>query len=181
MPPPQLAIADGALGFWRALREIYPQTNGQRCWVHKMVNVLDKLPQRLQGRARAQLREIMQAPTRPDALEEIDRFVAEFGEKFPKAAQTLTKDQEKLLTYFDYPAAHWIHLRTTNPVESPFATVKQRMKQTRGAGSREAGLAMAFKLLLQAEAKWRRLNAPHLLPLVQTGMKFPDGETKIIG
>jgi putative transposase len=180
MPPPQLAIADGALGFWRALGEVYPQTEGQRCWVHKMVNVLDKLPQRLQGRAKAQLREIMQAPTRQDAVSEISRFVVEFEEKYPKATETLTKDQDKLLTYFDYPAAHWVHVRTTNPVESPFATVKQRMKQTRGAGSREAGLAMAFKLLLQAEAKWRCLNAPHLLPLVQTGMKFLDGETKML-
>ena len=180
LPPPQLAIADGAMGFWRALRDVYPQTEGQRCWVHKMVNVLDKLPQRLQGRAKTQLREIMQAPTRQNALSEIGRFVAEYEEKYPKAVETLTKDHEKLLTYFDYPAAHWVHLRTTNPVESPFATVKQRMKKTRGAGSRDAGLAMAFKLLLQAEAKWRRLNAPHLLPLVQTGMKFPDGETKIL-
>lgn len=180
LPPPQLAIADGAMGFWRALGELYPQTEGQRCWVHKLVNVLDKLPQRLQGRAKTQLREIMRAPTRQDALSEIGRFVAEYEEKYPKATATLTKDQEKLLTYFDYPAAHWVHLRTTNPVESPFATVKQRMKKTRGAGSRDAGLAMAFKLLLQAEAKWRRLNAPHLLPLVQTGMKFPDGETKIL-
>lgn len=180
MKAPPLAIADGALGFWHALRDVFPQTEGQRCWVHKMVNVLDKLPQRLQGRARAQLREIMQAPTRADAISEIERFVAEFGEKYPKAAETLSKDQDKLLTYFDYPAAHWIHLRTTNPVESPFATIKQRLKQTRGAGSREAGLAMAFKLLLQAETKWRRLNAPHLLPLVQTGMMFPDGETKLL-
>jgi len=142
--------------------------------------LLDKLPQRLQGRAKAQLREIMQAPTRKDAVSEIGRFVAEFEEKYPRATETLTKDQSRLLTYFDYPAAHWVHLRTTNPVESPFATVKQRMKQTRGAGSRDAGLAMAFKLLLQAEAKWRRLNATHLLPLVQTGMKFPDGETKML-
>jgi len=177
---PQLAIADGAMGFWRALRDVYPQTEEQRCWVHKMVNVLDKLPQRLQGRAKTHLREIMQAPSREDALAEIGRFVAEFEERYPKATQTLTKDQHKLLTYFDYPAAHWVHLRTTNAVESPFATVKQRMKQTRGAGSRDAGLAMAFKLLLQAETKWRRLNAPHLLPLVQTGMRFPDGETKLL-
>jgi putative transposase len=180
MSAPQLAVADGALGFWNALREVYPQTDWQRCWVHKMVNVLDKLPQRLQGRAKAQLREIMQAPTKQDADSEISRFVAEFEEKYPRATETLTKDRDKLLTYFDYPAAHWVHLRTTNPVESPFATVKQRMKQTRGAGSREAGLAMAFKLLLQAEAKWRRLNAPHLLPLVQTGMTFPNGKTKIL-
>lgn len=180
MKAPRLAVADGALGFWRALHDVYPQTEGQRCWVHKMVNVLDKLPQRLQGRAKAQLHEIMLAPTRQDAVEEIGRFVAEFEEKYPKATETLTKDQDKLLTYFHFPALHWIHLRTTNAVESPFATVKQRLKKTKGAGSREAGLAMAFKLLLQAETKWRRLNAPHLLPLVQTGMTFPDGETKML-
>jgi putative transposase len=180
MTAPQLAVADGALGFWKALGAVYPETAGQRCWVHKIINVMDKLPQRLQGRAKAQLREILQAPTRKDAVSEIGRFVAEFGEKYPKAAETLTKDQDKLLTYFDYPAAQWVHLRTTNAVESPFATVKQRMKQTRGAGSRDAGLAMAFKLLLQAEAKWRRLNAAHLLPLVRMGMTFPDGETKML-
>ena len=180
MNAPRLAVADGALGFWKALREIYPETEGQRCWVHKMVNVLDKLPTRLQPRARAQLREIMQAPTQSAARDELDRFVAEFKDKYPRATDTLTKDQDKLLTFFNYPAAHWVHLRTTNPVESPFATVKQRMKVTRGAGSRDAGLAMAFKLLLQAEEKWRKVNAPHLLPLVQTGMKFPDGETKIL-
>lgn len=177
---PKLAVADGALGFWAALRQVYPETEEQRCWVHKMGNVLDKLPQRLQPRAKAHLREIMRAPTRQDALEEIDRFVAEFRAKYPKAVATLTKDQDTLLTFFDYPAAHWIHLRTTNAVESPFATVKQRMKQTRGAGSRDAGLAMAFKLLLQAEARWRRVNSPHLVTLVQAGIKFPDGETKVL-
>jgi transposase-like protein len=180
MPAPVLAIADGALGFWRALRNVYPKSEGQRCWVHKMRNVLDKLPQRLQPRAKAQLQEIMQAPTRQDALEEIDRFVAEFEEKYPKATACLTKDQDQLLTYFDYPAAQWIHLRTTNAVESPFATVKQRMKKTRGAGSREAGLAMAFKLLLEAEKRWRKVNSPHLVPLVQAGVKFPNGETRVL-
>ena len=131
-------------------------------------------------RDKAQLREIMQAPTRQDAISEIGRFVAEFEEKYPRATETLTKDQDKLLTYFDYPAAHWVHLRTTNPVESPFATVKQRMKQTRGAGSREAGLAMAFKLLLSAEKRWRRVNAPHLVALVRAGVKFPDGEAVML-
>lgn len=177
---PQLAVADGALGFWKALKLVYPETEGQRCWLHKMVNVLDKLPQRLQGRAKAHLREIWQAPTRQDAQAEIGRFVTEFADKYPKATQTLTKDQDALLTFFDYPATHWVHLRTTNPVESPFATVKQRLKKTRGAGSRDAGLAMAFKLLLQAEARWRKLNAPHLLPMVHKGMLFPDGETKLL-
>lgn len=180
MPAPQLAVADGALGFWNALRQVYPVAEAQRCWVHKMGNVLDKLPKRLQPRAKAQLREIMRAPTRQAALEEIDRFVAEFQAKYPKAVETLTKDQDTLLTFFHYPAAHWIHLRTTNAVESPFATVKQRMKQTRGAGSRDAGLAMAFKLLLQAEGRWRRVNSPHLVALVQAGVKFPDGEIKVL-
>jgi putative transposase len=178
LPAPLLAIADGALGFWRALRAVYPETEEQRCWLHKMQNVLDKLPKRLQPRAKAQLREIMRAPTRQEAIEEIARFVAEFGPKYPKAAETLTKDQETLLTFFDYPAAHWIHLRTTNAIESPFATVKQRLKQTRGAGSRDAGLAMTFQLLLQAEQRWRKVNLPHLVPLVQAGIKFPDGQTK---
>jgi transposase-like protein len=180
LPAPKLAVADGALGFWAALRQVYPEAEEQRCWVHKMGNVLDKLPKRLQPRAKAQLREIMRAPTRQAALEEIDRFAAEFQAKYPKAVETLTRDQDSLLTFFDYPAAHWIHLRTTNAVESPFATVKQRMKQTRGAGSREAGLAMAFKLLLQAEERWRRVNSPHLVALVQAGVKFPDGETKVL-
>ena len=177
---PRLAIADGALGFWAALRQVYPATAEQRCWVHKMQNVLDKLPQRLQPRAKTQLQEIMRSPRRQDAQEEIERFVTEFKAKYPKAVQTLTKDQEKLLTFFDFPAAHWIHLRTTNAVESPFATVKQRLKQTRGAGSRDAGLAMTFKLLLQAETRWRRINSPHLVALVQAGVNFPDGETNIL-
>jgi transposase-like protein len=180
LPAPKLAVADGALGFWAALRQVYPEAEEQRCWVHKMGNVLDKLPKRLPPRAKAQLREIMRAPTRQAALEEIDRFAAEFQAKYPKAVETLTRDQDSLLTFFDYPAAHWIHLRTTNALESPFATVKQRMKQTRGAGSREAGLAMAFKLLLQAEERWRRVNSPHLVALVQAGVKFPDGETKVL-
>jgi hypothetical protein len=149
LPAPKLAVADGALGFWAALRQVYPEAAEQRCWVHKIWNVLDKLPQRLQARAKAQLHEIMRAPSHQDALEEIDCFVAEFEAKYPKAVATLTKDQDTLLTFFDYPAAHWLHLRTTNAVESPFATVKQRMKQTRGAGSRDAGLAMAFKLLFR--------------------------------
>ena len=168
------------MGFWAALRQVYPKAEEQRCWVHKMSNVLDKLPKRLQPRAKAQLREIMGAPTRQAALEELDRFAAEFQAKYPQAVETLTKDQDTLLTFFDYPAAHWLHLRTTNVVESPFATVKQRMKQTRGPGSRDAGLAMAFKLLLQAEARWRRVNSPHLVVLVQAGVNFPDGATKVL-
>jgi transposase-like protein len=176
MPAPVLAVGDGALGFWAALREVYPETQGQRCWKHKLANVLDKLPKRLQPRARDMLREIMRAPDRESALEDMARFSEEFSARYPKAVETLTKDQDQLLTFFDFPAEHWIHLRTTNPVESPFATVKARTKVTKGAGSRNAGLAMAFKLLLSSEGHWRRVNAPHLVALVRAGVKFPNGQ-----
>jgi transposase-like protein len=180
LPAPRLATADGALGFWAALREVYPQTEEQRCWVHKIANVLDKLPKRLQPRAKSQLHEIMRAPDRKSAIEEIGRFAAEFEDRYPKAADNLVKDQEKLLTFFDYPDAHWLHLRSTNAIESTFATVKARTRTTKGAGSRNAGLAMAFKLLLEAEKSWRRVNSPHLVALVDAGVKFPDGKTRIL-
>jgi putative transposase len=179
MPAPVLAVGDGALGFWAALREVYPETQEQRCWKHKMANVLDKLPKRLQPRARDMLREIMRAPDRESALEDMARFSEEFSARYPKAVTTLTKDQDQLLTFFDFPAEHWIHLRTTNPVESPFATVKARTKITKGAGSRKAGLAMSFKLLLAAERHWRRVNAPHLVALVRAGVKFPNGQAEM--
>jgi transposase-like protein len=180
MPAPKLAVADGALGFWQAMRQVYPKTEEQRCWVHKIANVLDKLPKRMQPRAKAQLHEIMRAPDLQTALEEIGRFIAEFEDRYQKAVHTLVKDQEKLLTLFHYPAAHWIHLRTTNAIESTFATVKARTRTTKGAGSRQAGLAMAFKLLLVAGEHWRRVNSPHLVALVQAGVKFPDGKTRIL-
>jgi putative transposase len=180
MPAPVLAVGDGALGFWAALREVYPETQVQRCWRHKIANVLDKLPKRLQPRAKALLHEIMKAPDRESALEDIDRFSQEYGARYPKAVETLTKDQDQLLTFFDFPAQHWIHLRTTNPIESPFATVKARTKKTKGAGSRNAGLAMAFKLLLSAEEHWRRVNAPHLVALVRAGVEFPNGEAEML-
>ena len=180
MPAPNLATADGALGFWKALGQVYPETEEQRCWVHKIANVLDKLPKRVQPRAKSQLHEIMRAPDRQTAVEEIGRFTVEFEDRYPKAVYTLTKDQEKMLTLFNYPAAHWIHLRTTNAIESTFATVKARTRVTKGAGSRNAGLAMAFKLLLEGESRWRRVNSPHLVPLVHAGVKFPDGKTRIL-
>ncbi len=179
MPAPILAIGDGNLGFWAALREVYPQSQEQRCWKHKIANVLDKLPKRLQARAKDMLHEIMYAPDRESALQEIAHFSAEFEARYSKAVETLTKDQDQLLTFFDFPAEHWIHLRTTNPIESPFATVKARTKVTKGAGSREAGLAMAFKLLLTAEKHWRRVNAPHLVALVKAGVKFQDGQAEM--
>jgi putative transposase len=176
---PVLAIGDGALGFWAALREVYPQTEEQRCWKHKVANVLDKLPKRLQSRAKDMLHQIMYAPDRDSALEEIGLFSQEFEARYPKAVETLVKDQDQLFTFFDYPAQHWVHLRTTNPIESPFATVKARTKKTKGAGSRKAGLAMACKLLLAAEKRWRRVNAPHLVALVRAGVTFPNGEAEM--
>ena len=179
MPAPVLAIGDGNLGFWAALRQVYPETQEQRCWKHKLANVLDKLPKRLQTRAKERLREIMYAPDLESALEELTRFSEEYGARYPKAIETLTKDQNRLLTFFDFPAEHWIHLRTTNPIESTFSTVKARTKKTKGAGSRKAGLAMVFKLLLAAEKRWRKVNAPHLVALVKAGVEFPNGETEI--
>jgi len=176
MLAPVLAVGDGALGFWSALREVYPEAREQRCWVHKIANVLDKLPTRLQPRAKAMLHEIMRAPDRASAEEEMARFVQEYEAKYPKATDCLMKDSEALLAFFDFPAQHWAHLRTTNPIESTFATVKARTRVTKGAGSRGAGLALAFKLTLAAEQRWRRVNAPHLVALVQAGVKFKDGE-----
>jgi len=177
---PKLAVADGALGFWKALRDVFPETEEQRCWVHKIANVLDKLPKRLQPRAKSHLHEMMRAPDRQTALEELSRFQAEYADKYAKAVACLTKDEDTLFTFMDYPAVHWIHLRTTNPIESGFSTVKARTRTTKGAGSREAGLAMAFKLITMAERRWRKLNSPHLIPLVQIGTKFPDGKTRIL-
>ena len=180
LPAPKLAVADGALGFWAALRDIYPETEEQRCWVHKLANVLDKLPKRLQPRAKSHLHEIMRAPDRATALEELVRFQEEYEAKYPKAVACLTKDADRLFTFMDYPGAHWLHLRSTNAIESTFATVKARTRVTKGSGSRDAGLAMAFKLLTQAEKRWRRVNSSHLVALVQAGVKFPDGQTRIL-
>lgn len=177
---PKLAVADGALGFWAALRQVYPTTGEQRCWVHKIANVLDKLPKRLQPRAKSHLHEIMRAPDQQTAVEELLRFEQEYGAKYAKAVTTLTKDRDSLFTFMEFPAAHWIHLRTTNPLESGFSTVKARTRTTKGAGSRNAGLAMAFKLITMAEKRWRKINSPHLVPLVQAGVRFPDGKTRVL-
>ncbi len=172
---PLLAIGDGALGFWAAVRDVWPETAEQRCWVHRIANVLDKLPQTLQPRAKQALHEIMYAETRARAQHEIGRFAQEYGVKYPKAVASLTVDQDRVLTYFDYPAAHWKHLRTTNPIESTFATVRLREGVTKGAGSRTAGLTMAFKLLHVAQGHWRSLDAAELVPLVRAGVRFEDG------
>ena len=148
--------------------------------MHKIANILAKLPKRLHERAKSHLHEIMRAETREVALQEWQRFEREYADKYPKAWACLDKDQADMLTLFDYPAAHWVHLRTSNAIESAFATVKARTKQTKGAGSRNAGLAMAFKLLEQAQKRWRKVNSAHLVRLVQAGVRFPDGKTRIL-
>ncbi len=175
MRAPVLATGDRALGFWAALREVWPATQAETCWVHRIANVLDKLPSRLQPRAKRLLHEAMYAPTRAACAQAIAAFVEEFGPKYPKATESLTRDQEQLLTHFAFPAEHWVHLRTTNPIESTFATVRLRERVTKGAGSRTAGLTMAYKLLDMAQKRWRRLNAPHLVAQVRAGVSFQDG------
>jgi putative transposase len=175
MCAPVVAVGDGALGFWGALREVFPSTVEQRCWVHKIANVLDKGPKSMQAKMKSSLHEIMNAPTRKTALTAIKSFTTDFGAKYPKAVECLTKDQDTLLAFFDFPAEHWKHLRTTNPIESTFATVRLRTRVTKGPGSRAAGLAMVFKLLLTAEKTWRKLNGAELVPLVRAGVRFSDG------
>lgn len=175
MKAPVLAVGDGALGFWDAVRQVWPETAEQRDWVHKLANVLDKLPKRLQGKAKQMLHEAMYAETRDDADDAIDTFAEEFTAKYPKAVGCLTKDRDALLTFFDFPAPHWKHIRTTNVIESPFATVRLRQRVTKGAGNRTKALTMAFKLLEMAQQRWRRLDGSHLLPLVRADVKFVDG------
>lgn len=175
MRAPVLAVGDGALGFWAAVREVFPETKEQRCWVHKIARVLDALPKSLQPKAKAALHEIMNAEHREAAEAAVDRFQETYGAKYAKATEKLLKDREALLAHFAYPAQHWIHLRTTNAIESTFATVRLRTKKTKGAGSRSAGLAMAYKLLEAAQARWRCVNAPHLVALVRAGATFVDG------
>ena len=172
---PLLAIGDGALGFWRAVRDVWPETREQCCWVHRLARVLDKLPKRLQAKAKRALHEIMYAPCREDAEAGIESFASEYGAKYPKAVESLRRDQDCLLSFFDFPAEHWQHLRTTNAIESTFATVRLRQRVTKGAGSRTKALLMAFKLLDMAQKRWRRVNAPHLVALVREGVPFTNG------
>ena len=176
---PKVATGDGALGFWAALREIYPQTREQRCWVHKTANILDKMPKSLHEKTKAMLQEIWMAPSREKALKAFDLFVQTFEAKYPKAVACLVKDREVLLTFYDFPAPHWVHLRTTNPIESTFATVRLRTVRTKGSGSRTACLTMVFKLAQCAEKRWRRINGKELLPEVIRGVKFVDGIKEI--
>ncbi|MCP4902577.1 MAG: IS256 family transposase [bacterium] len=175
---PHLATGDGALGFWKALPQVYPKTRPQRCWVHKTVNVLDKLPKRLHGEAKDRLHQIWMAPTREDAEVAFDHFVATYEAKYPKAVACLSKDRKQLLTFYDFPAAHWIHLRTTNPIESMFATVRLRTAKTKGCGSRVATLTMVFKLAMSAQQRFRKLNGHELIGDVIAGIQFINGEKK---
>jgi putative transposase len=172
---PKLAIGDGALGFWKALPQVYPTTREQRCWVHKTANVLDKLPKRLQPEAKEKIHEIWMASTRADAEKAFDLFVKTYEAKYPKATQCLAKDRENLLEFYNFPAEHWSHLRTTNPIESTFATVRLRTTRTKGSGTRTAGLTMVFKLMQSASKRWRTLNGAKLLPEVINGITFTDG------
>jgi putative transposase len=175
MTTPVLAAGDGALGFWGALGEVFPDTIHQRCWVHKMANVMNALPKSAQPAARAALAEIRDAEDKDHAGKALDQFVKDYEVKWPKATEKMTKDRDALLAFFDFPAEHWIHLKTTNPIESTFATVRLRTKVTKGPGSRAAGLAMAYKLIEQAQTRWRAVNAPHLVALVRAGVKFEKG------
>jgi transposase-like protein len=172
---PALAVGDGALGFWRALEQVYPEVKQQRCWVHKLRNVLEKLPQRLQEKAKEFLREVMNAPDRESARSAMREFRLEFGAKYERAVLCLEEDEDELLRFMEFPAEHWVHLKTTNVIESVFAPAKGRTKKTKGAGSRKAGLAMAYKLITMAQGRWRKINAPHLLELVREGVRFKDG------
>jgi len=176
MRAPVLAVGDGALGFWGALREVFPETCEQRCWFHKIANVLGTLPKSAHPGAKKALAEIWNAEDKRHALDAVTAFKAAYGAKFPKAVAKITDDLEVLLAVYDFPAEHWQHLRTTNPIESTFATVRHRTKITRGPGSRAAGLAMAFKLIEAAQARWRAVNAPHLVALVRAGATFINGK-----
>jgi len=173
--PPKIAVGDGALGFWKALAQVYPSTRPQRCWVHKTRNVLNKLPKSVQAHAKQHLHQIWMAPTRAEAEDAFDYFTQAYDAKYPKAAECLTKDREELLTFYDFPAEHWRHLRTTNPIESTFATIRLRTAKTRGCLSRNTALTMVFKLAICAQSHWRRLNGSELLNDVVGGLTFRDG------
>ena len=173
---PELATGDGALGFWQALHEVWPKTRQQRCWVHKVVNVLNKLPPSLKGKAKQDLHRIYEAANRREAEDAFDRFLAKYGSKYDKAVICLAKDREALLTFYDFPAEHWKHIRTSNPIESTFATVRLRTSKTKGCLSRQTALAMVFKLAKSAERHWRRLDGSERLAQVIEGVRFRDGE-----
>ncbi len=172
---PLLAVGDGALGFWGALEEEFPGTREQRCWVHKTANILDKLPKKVQPSAKELIHEMYMSSTKKDALESFDEFMALYSAKYPKAANCLAKDKDQLFTFYDFPAEHWKHIRTTNPIESTFATIRHRQRQTKGCGSRTATLTMVYKLARSAEKRWRKLSSYKLLGKIITGVRFIDG------
>lgn len=173
---PKLATGDGALGFWKALPQVFPKTREQRCWVHKTANVLDKLPKRIQPGAKDMIHQIWMAATRDHAGEAFDKFLKTYEAKYPQATECLSKDRDVLLAFYDFPAEHWKHVRTTNPIESTFATVRLRTKKTKGSGSRVACLTMVYKLMMSAQKKWRALSGSDILPDVLKGIKFINGE-----
>jgi transposase-like protein len=175
MGAPVVAVGDGALGFWAALRDVFPETVEARCWVHKAKNVLNVLPKSAHPAARRAIAEIRDAEDKDYALAAIEAFKRDYQAKWPKAVAKIVDDTNVLLSFFDYPAEHWVHLKTTNPIESTFATVRLRTKVTKGPGSKAAGLAMAFKLIEAAQDRWRAVNAPHLVALVRAGAKFDKG------
>ena len=176
---PELATGDGRLGFWKALRQVFGATREQRCWVHKTANVLNKPPKSPQGKAKGHFQDIWMAETRADAAAAFDFFVRAYGAKYNKAVECLTKDRDRLLNFYDFPAKHWKHLRSTNPIESTFATIRLKTAKTKGCLSRKTALAMVFKLLLSTRRKWRGLTGSDYLAEVIQGVRFEDGIKKI--
>jgi putative transposase len=172
---PKLGVGDGALGFWNALNKVFPETRHQRCWVHKTANVLNKLPKTMQPKVKVSLQEIWMAPTREEAYKAFDNTIALYSAKYPKAMECLAKDKEEMLAFYDFPAEHWIHIRTTNPIESAFSTVRLRTHKSRNCGSRDTTLAMVFKLLEVAQKRWIKIRGFNLLTLVVNNVKFVNG------
>lgn len=173
--PPELAVGDGALGFWTALRDVFPGTREQRCWVHKSANVTGAMPKSLREKAKADLQDIWMAETKKEANAAFDLFVETYGVKYERAVAKLVKDRDELLAFYDFPAEHWKHIRTTNPIESVFATVRNRTRKTKGCLNRKTALAMVFRLMMSAQKKWRKISGPNRLPEVIQGVEFKDG------
>ena len=173
---PRLAIGDGALGFWAALEEEFPTCKEQRCWVHKTANILDKMARSVQAHAKKLIHEMYMSPTKSKGLQAFESFISLYGAKYPKACDCLKKDKERLFTFYEFPAMHWQHIRTTNPIESTFATVRHRSQKTKGCGSRIATLSMVYKLGISAQKHWRKLRGHELITKIVQGIKFKDGE-----
>jgi transposase-like protein len=173
---PRLVVGDGGLGFWAALREIYPDTQEQRCWVHKTANILDSMPKSIQPKAKERIHDIYLAPTREQAFVAYNNFLSLYGKKFPKACECLAKDKDVLFAFYDFPAEHWIHLRSTNPIESTFATVRLRTEKTKGCGTRLATLTMVFKLVYETRKTWKKIKGYRLIPKVLQGVTYVNGE-----